>query len=113
MKNILRLDILKSIHIWIYGYRREMNLIGGVTEIKGFGMNFPLQKIDNLDLTIGGNYFQDEGYREGEITDRFRWNLNSKYYSKIYTGLTYGLNANFYQSTGSNSMEWYRSVIFL
>ena len=60
------------------------------------------RKIDNLDLTIGGNYFKDEGYREGEITDRLRWNLNSRYKSKQYTGLSYGVNANFlYQTTGS------------
>ena len=60
------------------------------------------RKIDNLDLTIGGNYFKDEGYRQGEITDRLRWNLNSRYKSKVYTGLSYGVNANFlYQTTGS------------
>ncbi|MBT4479204.1 MAG: TonB-dependent receptor [Flavobacteriales bacterium] len=60
------------------------------------------RKIDNLDLTIGGNYFKDEGYRKGEITDRLRWNLNSRYKSKQYTGLSYGVNANFlYQTTGS------------
>ena len=60
------------------------------------------RKIDNLDLTIGGNYFKDEGYREGETTDRLRWNLNSRYKSKVYTGLSYGVNANFlYQTTGS------------
>ncbi|MBT3417250.1 MAG: TonB-dependent receptor [Flavobacteriales bacterium] len=60
------------------------------------------RKIDNLDLTIGGNYFKDEGYRKGETTDRLRWNLNSRYKSKQYTGLSYGVNANFlYQTTGS------------
>ncbi|MAO71428.1 MAG: hypothetical protein CMD02_02830 [Flavobacteriales bacterium] len=82
--------------------RDELNWWGDRNQ-RFYGTEFShSRKIDNLDLTIGGNYFQDEGYREGEITDRFRWNLNSKYYSKIYTGLTYGLNANFlYQSTGS------------
>ena len=41
-----------------------MNLIGGVIEIKDFyGTEFShSRKIENLDLTIGGNYFQDEGY---------------------------------------------------
>ena len=82
--------------------RDELNWWGDRNQ-RFYGTEFShSRKIDNLDLTIGGNYFQDEGYRQGEITDRFRWNLNSKYYSKIYTGLTYGLNANFlYQSTGS------------
>ncbi len=59
-------------------------------------------KLDNLDLTLGGNIFKDDGYRYGEITDRKRFNLNSTYKSKKIEGLSYGLNANFlFQSTGS------------
>jgi len=60
------------------------------------------RKLGNLDLTIGGNYFQDDGYRYGEITDRKRFNFNTNYHSKKYSGLSYGLNGNFlFQSTGS------------
>tara|TARA_B100000795_G_C22760516_1_gene423399 strand:- start:16 stop:1545 length:1530 start_codon:yes stop_codon:yes gene_type:complete len=59
-------------------------------------------KLDNLDLSIGGNIFLDDGYRLGEITDRKRFNINSNYKSKKIEGLSYGLNANFlFQSTGS------------
>jgi len=59
-------------------------------------------KVDNLDLSLGGNIFKDDGYRYGEITDRKRFNLNSTYKSKKIEGLSYGLNANFlFQSTGS------------
>tara|TARA_B100000902_G_scaffold365033_1_gene385550 strand:- start:7281 stop:9671 length:2391 start_codon:yes stop_codon:yes gene_type:complete len=82
--------------------REELNWWGNDKQ-RFYGAEFShSRKIDNLDLTIGGNYFQDEGYRQGEITDRFRWNLNSRYKSKEYPGLSYGINANFlYQSTGS------------
>ncbi len=60
------------------------------------------RKLGNLDLTIGGNYFKDEGYRYGEITDRKRFNFNTNYRSKKYSGLSYGINGNFlFQSTGS------------
>jgi len=60
------------------------------------------RKIGKLDLTIGGNYFKDEGYRFGEITDRKRFNFNTNYHSKKYSGLSYGINGNFLlQSTGS------------
>ncbi len=60
------------------------------------------RKLGNLDLTIGGNYFKDEGYRYGEITDRKRFNFNTNYRSKRYSGLSYGVNGNFlFQSTGS------------
>ncbi|MBJ05324.1 MAG: hypothetical protein CMP65_05450 [Flavobacteriales bacterium] len=59
-------------------------------------------KFKNLDLSIGGNIFLDDGYRFGEVTDRKRFNLNSTYKSKKIEGLLYGLNANFlFQSTGS------------
>ena len=59
-------------------------------------------KLNNLDLSIGGNFFKDDGYRYKEITDRKRFNLNSTYKSKKIKGLSYGLNANFlFQSTGS------------
>ena len=60
------------------------------------------RKIGNLDLTVGGNYFQDEGYRKGEITDRKRFNFNTNYHSKKISGLSYGINGNFlFESTGS------------
>ena len=59
-------------------------------------------KFDNLDLSLGGNIFKDDGYRQDEITDRKRFNINSTYKSKKTEGLSYGLNANFlFQTTGS------------
>jgi len=59
-------------------------------------------KINNLDLSLGGNFFKDDGYRFLEITDRKRFNLNSTYKSKKHEGLSYGLNSNFlFQTTGS------------
>ena len=59
-------------------------------------------KLENLDLSIGGNIFKDDGFRQGEITDRKRFNINSIYKSKKIEGLSYGLNANFlFQTTGS------------
>ena len=59
-------------------------------------------KIDNLDLSLGGNVFNDDGYRYLEITERKRFNLNSTYKSEKIEGLSYGLNANFlFQTTGS------------
>ena len=60
------------------------------------------RKLGNLDLTIGGNYFKDEGYRLDEVTDRKRFNFNTNYRNKKISGLSYGINGNFlFQSTGS------------
>jgi hypothetical protein len=59
-------------------------------------------KLNNLDLSLGGNFFLDDGYRMGEVTDRKRFNINSTYKSKKIEGLSYGVNTNFlFQSTGS------------
>lgn len=59
-------------------------------------------KLNNLDLSLGGNFFLDDGYRFGEVIDRKRLNINSTYKSKKIQGLSYGLNANFlFQSSGS------------
>ena len=39
-------------------------------------------KIKSLDLSIGGNIFLDDGFRQGEVTDRKRFNINSTYKQK-------------------------------
>ena len=59
-------------------------------------------KLNNLDLSLGGNVFSDDGYRMGEVTERKRFNINSTYKSQKIEGLSYSLNANFlFQTTGS------------
>ena len=63
-------------------------------------------KFNNLDLSIGGNIFKDDGYRMGEITDRKRFNINSTYKSKKIEGLSYGLNTNFLSQSSGSSIIW-------
>ena len=63
-------------------------------------------KFDNLDLSIGGNIFKDDGYRMGEINDRKRFNINSTYKSKKIEGLTYGINANFLSQSSGSTIIW-------
>ena len=53
-----------------------------------------LRKMGNLDLSLGGNYFKDEGYREGEYESRIRGNLGLRYRFKKVQGLSVGLNAS-------------------
>jgi outer membrane cobalamin receptor len=50
-----------------------------------------LRKIGNLDLSLGGNYFKDEGYREGEYENRIRGNVGLRYRFKKVQGLSVGL----------------------
>jgi outer membrane receptor protein involved in Fe transport len=63
-------------------------------------------KFDNLDLSIGGNIYKDDGYRMGELNDRKRFNINSTFKSKKIEGLSYGINANFLSQSSGNTIIW-------
>ena len=82
--------------------REELNWNGDKRRaFKGIEFLHSVKK-NNLDLTIAGNIFKDDGFRRGEITDRKRFNINSTYKSKKINGLSYGINGNFlFQTTGS------------
>ncbi len=53
------------------------------------------QQFDNLDLSMGGNHFIDEGFKENQYERRSRFNVNLRYRSKKINGLAVGLNSNF------------------
>ena len=63
-------------------------------------------KLGSLDLSIGGNIFNDDGYRLGEKTDRKRFNLNSTYRHKKFEDLSYGINANILIQNSGSSIIW-------
>ena len=65
-----------------------------------------LRKIGNLDLNLGGNFFKDEGYREGEYETRVRGNLGLKYRFSKVQGLTLGLAASGMISDQSDFLLW-------
>ncbi len=53
------------------------------------------QQFDNLDLSMGGNHFIEEGYKESQYERRSRFNVNMRYRSEGIRGLALGLNTNF------------------
>jgi outer membrane receptor protein involved in Fe transport len=53
-----------------------------------------LRKIGNLDLSVGGNYFKDEGYRTGDYSHRIRGNLGLRYRFKKIERLSVGLSVS-------------------
>ena len=64
-------------------------------KLSGFnGINFfHSRKIKQLDFVAGGNFFKDDGYRQGENEKRGRINFNTRY--KFNTpGLFAGINVN-------------------
>ncbi|MDD2635547.1 MAG: TonB-dependent receptor [Bacteroidales bacterium] len=64
------------------------------------------QKFDNLDLSMGGNHFIDEGYREMDFEKRSRFNANIRYRSKKVNGLAVGVNSNFMAIDMSDFFMW-------
>ncbi|MDD4150163.1 MAG: TonB-dependent receptor [Bacteroidales bacterium] len=64
------------------------------------------QKFDNLDLSMGGNHFIDEGYREMDFEKRSRFNANIRYRSKKVNGLALGVNTNFMAIDMSDFFMW-------
>ncbi|HOZ29800.1 MAG TPA: TonB-dependent receptor [Bacteroidales bacterium] len=64
------------------------------------------QKFDNLDVSLGGNHFIDEGFREFEYEKRSRFNANIRYRSKKIQGLAVGLNSNFMAIDMSDFFMW-------
>lgn len=64
------------------------------------------RKIKNLDLVLGANYFNDEGYREGEKEQRLRFNFNTRYRFKNIKGLSVGINGSGMTSKGGLFVLW-------
>jgi outer membrane receptor protein involved in Fe transport len=65
-----------------------------------------LRKIGNLDLSIAGNYFKDEGYRELEFEHRIRGNLGLRYHFKKLRGLSAGITASAMYLEVSDFILW-------
>ena len=87
------IDFAKRSALNWYGNKR--NTFQGVEFLQSI-------KYDNLDLSFGGNIFDDEGYRKDEETHRKRFNMNSLFKSEKISGLSYGVNANaLFESTAS------------
>ena len=71
------------------------------------GVNFThAQKIKNLDLVIGANVYNDEGYRYLETEQRYRANINLRYRFKKIKGLSVGVNANTIRTQGGLFLIW-------
>ncbi|MFI5222570.1 MAG: TonB-dependent receptor, partial [Bacteroidia bacterium] len=72
---------------------------------RGFNA-FHSQKIKDFDLTLAANYLKDDGYRMGEDDNRLRFSIKTKYHSKKYAGLTYGLNGSAMYQESSSFLLW-------
>ncbi len=60
----------------------------------------------NLDVTVGGNYYDDQGYRQEDWERRGRVNANLRYRIPNISGLSVGLNTNVMRSEGVTYFLW-------
>lgn len=65
-----------------------------------------LQKVKNLDIVVGANIYNDEGYRELETEQRYRANFNLRYRFQKIKGLSIGVNANTIRTQGGLFLLW-------
>ena len=64
---------------------------------------------DNFDLVVGGNFYTNDGIKKGADENRFRLNTNTRWRSKKYTGLSYGLNSNYNEEKGNLFFLWHNA----
>ena len=64
------------------------------------------QKIKNLSVVAGGQYFYDDGYRLGETEVRYRANTHLRYTPEKLKGLTVGLAVNAQRAEGGAFLVW-------
>jgi iron complex outermembrane receptor protein len=65
-----------------------------------------LRKIGKLDLSLGGNYYKNEGYREEEYENRIRGNVGLRYRFEKVEGLAVGLSASAMYVDQSDFLLW-------
>lgn len=65
------------------------------------------QKFGRFDLVAAGNYFKDDGFRQGESEERYRFNTNTRYsFDGALEGLSVGVNANYMHTDGGLFLLW-------
>ena len=64
------------------------------------------QKIGNLDLVMGGQLYNDDGYRDSANEQRIRANVNLRYRFKKIPGLSVGINSTIMAYSGRLFFLW-------
>jgi outer membrane cobalamin receptor len=65
-----------------------------------------LRKAGKLDLSLGGNYYKNEGYREEDYENRIRGNMGLRYRFEKVQGLSVGLAASAMYIDQSDFLLW-------
>lgn len=78
-----------------------------MTRIPMYGIDFShSQRAGNWDLSGGVNLFNDDGYRQGDYTKRFRVGGNATHHNPDVAGLSYGVSANYLYNDYGGFFIW-------
>ena len=78
-----------------------------MTKIPMYGIDFShSQRVGNWDIAGGVNLFNDDGYRQGDYTKRFRIGGNVTHHNPHVRGLSYGVNANYLYNDYGGFFIW-------
>jgi len=84
-------------------------------ELKWWGDNYQMtsgysifhsEQFGQNDIVAGANYFNDDGFRQGEDEQRFRINANYRHRFKKISGLAFGLKSNVMQTHMGTFFIW-------
>ena len=92
---------------WYGDTKREQLQWWGSDLQKNGGLSFSHKEmIGRFDLVVGGNFFQDDGFRKDETEERYRINANTRYRFKKIDGLSAGLGVNITHTNGGLFLLW-------
>lgn len=86
--------------------RKELKWWGTATQMTS-GCNIShSQKFGQIDLVTGASLFKDDGFRQEETEERYRFNANLRYHFKKINGLSVGINMNTQRAKGGLFLIW-------
>jgi len=83
------------------------NVLYGIRNPIYCGTDFShTRRIGNFDVSLGGDMYTNEGYRQDDYTQRIRVGGNVTYHDKKIKGMNYGLNGNLLYNNYSGFFIW-------
>ncbi len=67
---------------------------------------FHSRRLNRVDLTIGGDMYDEEGYREHEYEYRTRFNAGVRFRPARWERVSFGFNTNLYHTNGNLFLLW-------
>jgi len=83
------------------------NVLYGIRNPIYTGTDFShTRRIGNFDVSLGGDMYTNEGYRQDDYTQRIRLGGNLTYHDKKIKGMNYGFNGNLLYNNYSGFFIW-------